>query len=271
MKKAPIPKTIPNGISIRSHTISLASDWLTHYQCTLNLLRFNAKSYFSTRYSARFGLTWVMHKSFLLLALLTAPAARADPRMATAPFDYYVMTLSWSPGFCDLGGAEKSPRQCAMGAGYGFVVHGLWPNNRFGANPEDCGAREASPDDLAAAQGLYPTDGLAAYEYRKHGTCTGLDPADYFAAVRAVRDGLHIPPALVGVRAWRHMAPEDVRQAFIDANANMRGDNIAVTCAEGQLVDARVCISKNLRAFATCPQVAKNSCRRDSVLVAPVR
>ena len=52
------------------------------------------------------------------------------------------MTLSWSPGFCDLGGDDKSPQQCAVGAGNGFVVHGLWPDNRYGPNPEDCNPNE---------------------------------------------------------------------------------------------------------------------------------
>ncbi len=209
-----------------------------------------------------------------LAAVLAIPAASAggSPPAATAPFDYYVLALSWSPGFCDLGGAEKSPRQCALGAGYGFVVHGLWPNNRFGGNPEDCDPdADVSSAALDAAKGLYPTDGLAIYEYRKHGTCTGLDPADYFGSVRFVRDGVTIPPALQGVRSWLRTPPEQIRQAFIDANANLRPDNIAVTCTRGQLVDVRICLTKNLKAFATCPQVARNSCRRNSILVAPLR
>lgn len=205
------------------------------------------------------------------LAAVSSPRAAGPPPVATAPFDYYVLALSWSPGFCDLGGDRKSPRQCAVGAGYGFVVHGLWPDNRSGPDPEDCAEADLSPDDLSAANGLYPTEGLAAYEYRKHGTCTGLDAADYFAGVRYVRDQIVVPASLEGVRAWRRMAPDAIRQAFIDANANMRPDNIAVTCARGQLVDVRICVSKNLKAFATCPQVARNSCRRDSVLVAPLR
>ncbi len=201
-----------------------------------------------------------------------AAPAGAPPPAATAPFDYYVMALSWSPGFCDLGGAEKSPRQCASGAGYGFVVHGLWPDNRFGPDPADCDPdAEVSPAALAAANGLYPTDGLATYEYRKHGTCTGLDAADYFAAVRLVRDAIAIPPSLQGVRVWRRLPPEQIRQAFIDANANLRPDNIAVTCARGELVDVRICVSRTLKAFATCPQVARNSCRRDTIVVAPLR
>ncbi len=118
------------------------------------------------------------------------------------------MTLSWSPGFCDLGGEEKSPEQCAAGAGNGFVVHGLWPDNRYGPNPEECNPDEdASPADLATVRGLYPTEDLARYEYRKHGTCTGLSANDYFAAVRYVRDELKIPPMLQGPREWRRMSP----------------------------------------------------------------
>jgi ribonuclease T2 len=217
----------------------------------------------------------VAKAAFLTLASacgVAAALAGGPPPVASAPFDYYVMALSWSPGFCDLGGAQKSPRQCAVGAGYGFVVHGLWPDNRFGPDPADCAPyAEVSQADLDGANDLYPTSGLAAYEYRKHGTCTGLDPAGYFSAVRLVRDGIAIPPSLQGVRAWRRMPPDDIRQAFVDANANLRPDNIAVTCAQGQLVDVRICISRTLRAFATCPQVARNSCRRASIVVAPLR
>src|SRR5580704_1682525 len=118
-----------------------------------------------------------------LVGLASAASAQSLPPAATAPFDFYVMTLSWSPGFCDTGGEERSPQQCAVGSGDGFVVHGLWPDNRMSA-------------DLAAAHGLYPTDDLAEHEYAKHGTCTGLSAADYFAAVRYVRDQLKIPDML---------------------------------------------------------------------------
>ena len=137
---------------------------------------------------------------------LTAAFAGSLPPVATAPFDFYVMTLSWSPGFCDLGGEDKSPDQCATGAGNGFVVHGLWPDESYGPNPEECNPdQDASAADLATARGLYPTEGLARYEYRKHGTCTGLSAEDYFAAVRYVRDQLKIPPMLQGPREWRRV------------------------------------------------------------------
>jgi ribonuclease T2 len=209
--------------------------------------------------------------AFALLGVTAAFAASLPP-VATAPFDFYVMTLSWSPGFCDLGGDDKSPQQCAVGAGNGFVVHGLWPDNRYGPNPEDCNPNEdASPADLAAARGLYPTQGLARYEYRKHGTCTGLGAEDYFAAVRAARDGLAIPPMLQSPREWQRLSPVAIERGFIAANANLRPEDMAVTCARGQLVDVRICLSKDLKAFAVCPKVSGHTCRRPSVAVAPVR
>ena len=67
-----------------------------------------------------------------------AQTAPSPPPVATTQFDYYVMTLSWAPGFCDLGGKETSSPECAEGSGDGFVVHGLWPNNEYRPNPESC-------------------------------------------------------------------------------------------------------------------------------------
>ena len=209
--------------------------------------------------------------AFALLGLTAAFAASLPP-VATASFDFYVMTLSWSPGFCDLGGDDKSPQQCAVGAGNGFVVHGLWPDNRYGPNPEDCNPSEdASRADLDAARGLYPTQDLARYEYRKHGTCTGLSAGDYFAVVRTARDELAIPPMLQSPREWQRLSPLAIEQAFIAANANLGPEDMAVTCARGQLVDVRICLSKDLKAFAVCPKVAGHTCQRASVAVAPVR
>src|SRR5271154_6682667 len=114
------------------------------------------------------------------LAASTLPAhAAGTPAnlVASGDFDFYVLTLSWSPGFCDTGGAAKSPDQCAAGAGEGFVVHGLWPANQSGPNPYDCGfAGRFSSAALAETRGVYPSEGLARYEYIKHGSCSGLSP-----------------------------------------------------------------------------------------------
>ena len=49
-------------------------------------------------------------------------------------FDYYVMALSWSPSYCESHPDEDE--QCAH-KGYGFVLHGLWPQYDGGGGPEE--------------------------------------------------------------------------------------------------------------------------------------
>jgi ribonuclease T2 len=198
----------------------------------------------------------------------TAPPA---PPVATAQFDYYVMTLSWAPGFCDLGGRETSSPECAAGSGDGFVVHGLWPNNEYRPNPESCQGEDASPSDLADEHGVYPNDRLAAYEYRKHGICTGLSAHNYFATVRNVRARLNIPAMLQAPSEQLRVAPEEIEQAFMTANLNLRPDNMAVSCSNGELVDVRFCLAKDLSSYAICRKVARHTCQRGSIVVAPVR
>ena len=142
----------------------------------------------------------------LLVALAPAPLsaepelARKEPAEASfgpvakaiGDFDFYVLSLSWSPGFCENDGAQRRA-QCAPGAGKGFVVHGLWPQYERGF-PSDCdGPVSPSRIALAHAEGVFPDEGLARHEWRKHGRCSGRSPSDYFADVRRARESVTIP------------------------------------------------------------------------------
>ena len=218
---------------------------------------------------------------FLVLAGLifslgaTAPSrAQSTPSnlLATGDFDFYVFTLSWSPGFCDTGGANKSPDQCAVGSGQGFVVHGLWPDNVSRPYPQDCGsAGFVSGAALRQTHGVYPAEGLARYEYGKHGTCTGLSADNYFAAVKWVRDEIAIPPMLKAPHSGLNVSPYDIENAFVAANPNLTTANMAVTCARGELIDVRICIAKTLDGFADCPKISGHSCRSRTISVSPLR
>lgn len=211
----------------------------------------------------------------LAVSLALSAPARADPPsdlIATSPFDFYVMTLSWSPGFCDAGGESKSPDQCAPGSGKGFVVHGLWPDNLYRDDPSNCGYGGYIPGPvLARAAELYPNSGLARYEYNKHGTCTGLDAAHYFAAVKYARDQLAIPDALLAPTGEQSMSPRQIVDAFMEVNPDLQPANMAVTCARGELIDVRFCVSKSLETFVDCPKVASHSCHSSSIRIAPPR
>ena len=191
-------------------------------------------------------------------------------RVAPGAFDYYVLALSWSPGFCASRGGSSRGGQCAPGAGLGFVVHGLWPQNEHGY-PADCDGIPNPPRyALDQARGLYPDDGLARYEWRKHGTCTGLAPTAYFGEVRRARALVTIPPALADAREPQRTSPADIQRAFLAANPRLRPGMMAVGCAGGALQEVRVCMTKDLRDFRPCPEVARQTCRAGSISVPPM-
>ncbi len=197
-----------------------------------------------------------------------------DRRSTTAPgnFDFYVLSLSWSPGFCSTGGAGKAPQQCAAGSGLGFVVHGLWPQFTHGF-PSDCGpaGRFPSRQALDTVRGIYPDQGLARYEWRKHGTCSGKSPTDYFADVRRAREAIAIPPSFEAPHDDQTWVPIDVARAFVAANRGLRPDEMSVTCRQATLEEVRICLSKDLRGYVACPEVARASCRTRQMNVPGVR
>ncbi len=198
----------------------------------------------------------------------TPPTTGAAP---SGDFDFYVLALSWSPGFCATGGAAKAPDQCADGAGLGFVVHGLWPQYQHGY-PSDCDpGRPVSRIALDQTRGVYPSEGLARYEWRKHGTCTGLSPEAYFAGAKAARDKVVIPDAFKSPRQAQSIAPADAQRAFSAVNPGLRPEAIAIGCIRGELEEVRLCLSKDLRQFVNCPEVARATCRSPSIDLAPVR
>jgi ribonuclease T2 len=210
------------------------------------------------------------------LVLLHLPSVAAQERRGAAPgdFDLYVLALSWSPGFCATGGDSRDAEQCAAGNGLGLVVHGLWPQYERGY-PSFCRTPRRRPQqrDLGAARALFPSADLAAYQWRKHGSCTGLTPGDYFRAVVAARSRLALPPELAGTGHGEALPPLALERRLAAANPGLRPDMIAIDCGRSEggavvLQEVRVCLTRDLRSFRPCPaDVEQRSCRAPSVTV----
>ena len=195
---------------------------------------------------------------------------RSQPTGPSRPgeFDFYVLSLSWSPGFCATGGSEKGRAQCEPGAGKNFVVHGLWPQYEQGF-PQDCGPAGRMPSRVAldAARDVYPDERLARYEWRKHGVCSGKSPSDYFADVRRARDTIAVPTQFATPRDDQTWAPIDIARAFEASNSRLRPGMSAVECKDGILQEVRFCMSKDLREFRACPEVSRRTCRAKEIRV----
>jgi ribonuclease T2 len=66
------------------------------------------------------------------------------------------------------------------------------------------------------------------------------------------------------------VTPRDVEDAFINANPGLSPRAIAVACGHQRLSEVRLCLSKDLQ-FRDCPEIAKRSCRRDQLVMPPMR
>jgi ribonuclease T2 len=215
--------------------------------------------------------------AFALLAVVAAGAAIAqDTREIrggpAGRFDFYVLALTWSPGFCEVEGGRKERDQCEPGRGLGFTVHGLWPQFERGY-PTECepSARTPSRQAVEEARTLYPDEGLARYEWRKHGSCAGKSPADYFRDVRRARERINIPELLQSLSRDMRMTPAEIERAFTEANPGLRPDMLAVVCRRGMLQEVRICFEKDLRGFQHCPEIDRSGCRFGEIRIKPPR
>jgi len=120
----------------------------------------------------------------LILALFTALPAMAEGERA-GKFDYYVMALSWTPNWCASEGDRKNSDQCDDDRGFGFTLHGLWPQFNVGW-PSYCKPAQRAPSrsQTNAMADIMGSGGLAWHQWKKHGTCSGLSSTDFFELSR---------------------------------------------------------------------------------------
>lgn len=212
---------------------------------------------------------------FLACALMVSSAAEADDG-ADVPigqgFDFYVLSLSWSPSYCAAEGEDANRQQCGPGRPYAFVVHGLWPEFEHGY-PDHCASREPDrvPSKLVARLlDLMPSAGLIGYQWRKHGACSGLSQEDYFAVLRAARDKVAVPPNYRRLAEPRMVDPDRLREAFVAANPGLKMPGVSVSCDRRYLREVRICMTKDLR-YRPCTKASRDQCRLDKALMPPNR
>jgi ribonuclease T2 len=212
----------------------------------------------------------------LFWAVLTGAAAAQDSRQnAPGEFDFYVLSLSWSPSFCEAaqerGNSGRSQQTQCGGRPFSFVVHGLWPQYDRGF-PNYC--ERPSPrlprNIMTSMLDLMPAPGLIFNEWDKHGTCSGLGARGYFETVRKARAGVKIPEEYLDLATAKTIAPEAIEAAFIKVNPGLSGSAIAVTCERNRLSEVRICLSKDLQ-FRACEEIDRRACRRDTVVMPPMR
>ena len=207
---------------------------------------------------------------WIAVLLLSALPAFAEGERA-GEFDYYVLSLSWSPSWCALEGEARGAEQCAPGQNTGWVLHGLWPQYDEGW-PSFCltGARDPSRHESAVMADIMGSSGLAWYQWKKHGRCSGLSAADYFATARRAWQAVVRPPLLESLHRPVQLHPQVVEEAFIEVNPGWEPDMLTITCKEGRIQEARLCLTRDLEPRACGSDVVRD-CTLPGALFDPPR
>lgn len=201
--------------------------------------------------------------SILLLAL-------AQPTLASS-FDFYVLSLSWSPEFCNI---KPEERQC--GRGYGLVLHGLWPQFERGY-PQSCSKERVSNAVLRDYADIFPDKKLAIHEWKKHGTCSDLSPEAYYKLSGQLKNSFVVPPEMRDLTQPLRVSSAQLNAKILAANPGLTADALAFSCTgSGRfLQEIYICYDREGQSSRACSaemqRRSKKSCAQDSFLIRNIR
>jgi ribonuclease T2 len=207
---------------------------------------------------------------FTLAALCWGGAVCAEGERA-GDFDYYVLSLSWSSAWCELEGDARDDPQCDPGRGLTFVLHGLWPQYEAGW-PSYCRTTERDPSRAmtAAMADIMGGAGLAFYQWKKHGRCSGLSAEDYLQTARKAYGRITVPEFFEDVSRPLTLPASVIEDALLEANPGIARDQITITCKDGLIQEARICLSPELSP-RRCGSDVIRDCRLQDAVLEPVR
>ncbi len=203
------------------------------------------------------------------------PQPRRQPRArgVSGKFDFYVMSLSWSPGFCATPAGRNDDTQCGPQRHFSFVLHGLWPQYEARGWPSDCSTDQLDESIVKGMLEIMPSPKLVHHEWTKHGTCSGLSAKDYFEEATEAFRSVKIPAAYQAPMKTITVNPDQMKQDFAAANPTFGKDGFAVICTSNGrfLQEVRACLSKELDGRPCNREVLRAACRSDAVIMRPVR
>lgn len=231
-------------------------------------------------YSAHAGKGKDEMRKFMVTVMAVAVLGLAGwglwPRTASEAAEsdgYLVLALSWTPSWCASEGDSRGAARCAQGAWAGWLVHGLWPQHDSGGWPEFCPTDHPAPSSasLRAMEDIMGAAGLAAHQWRKHGSCANMAPAQYFDQTRRAFGALDFPPSLRADRTALRARPADLLAEFRAANPEFGPDMAVLTCRAGQAQELRLCLRHDLTPRPCDDALLARACRAGQVELPALR
>ena len=209
------------------------------------------------------------------LAILAVLCLAGPAAAETQAIDHYVLSLSWSPSFCQSEASRGEALQCGGPRSYAFVVHGLWPQYER-ESPAYC-----ETEDGVVPVGLFekvksfmPSLKLVRHQWRKHGSCTGLSMNGYFELAAALFAKVRIPARYLAPTRPIETDAAEIETDFAKTNRGLYPDMISLTCSRykgrARLQDVRICFTPEGK-FTPCGRREAQSCEGRSLVLPPVQ
>ncbi len=203
----------------------------------------------------------------LLNCASTAKSHRKPADNTAGSFDYYLLTLSWAPEFCASHSGHASSSECDPTHHFGFVVHGLWPENQDGSYPQHCNAAQPVSQNIVRQMlPIMPDSGLIQHEWSTHGTCSGLDSQTYFGDIQKAFSQLKIPSEYQSLSQPVNASPSEIEQRFASANGTPVSA-FRVSCSGAEFVALEACVGKDLQ-YRQCGSGVRE-CRAPQLTLLP--
>lgn len=151
-----------------------------------------------------------------------------------ASTDYYMLALSWSPIFCEsqrekFGNRlpESAQMQCGTSKKYGWIIHGLWPQNAnaksVADHPRFCQGDLPAVDYHIIEKYLNesPSPHLLQGEWEKHGACAFKAAQNYFQTQQDLYRTLRLPSEEMDRKdlfAWLKQHNPQLKNIFLQAS-----------------------------------------------------
>jgi len=183
-------------------------------------------------------------------------------------FDYYLLSLSWSPQYCASRPGDNS-RQCRADFDRGLVVHGLWPQMQTGRTPSCSGTSRVPPQLVEKMLAIMPTARLVQHEWEEHGACSGMSMADYIDTTARAFSRIRIPKALRAPASPISTTVAALEKQFSDANPGLKGNQMAIICDQEtrtEVSEIRICLDKELN-FRACGSGNSDKCGKKALLL----
>ncbi len=180
---------------------------------------------------------------------------RIDYKNEDIAVDFYGLSLSWSPQFCNspAGQSRNNRWQCDENR-FGFVVHGLWPQSakarRSDEHPRNCKVPEILPAaTIKPHLCTMPGAQLIQDEWVKHGSCAWPNAAAYLDQTEALYKNLVLPDLQGGMTT-----AGAIRKVLLGANKSkgLKAEHTHVRVISGnRFSEFMICYDKQFR-FTAC-------------------